>query len=91
MNDVLSFLTVPKCMKRNDFKNGFNAVYMIMEIKDPVANVRNFKSKKWHLRHIDKCPFLRLSGPVCIYTNATHSFPFVLNKLVCQGEICGAA
>ena len=34
MNDVLYFTTLPKCMKMNDFKNGFNAVYMVyMEIK----------------------------------------------------------
>ena len=32
MNDVLS-LTVPECVKMNDFKNVFNAIYMIMEIK----------------------------------------------------------
>ena len=30
---VLSFLPVPYCMKMNNFKNGYNAVYMIMEIK----------------------------------------------------------
>ena len=27
MNSVLSFLSVPNCMKINDFKNGYNAVY----------------------------------------------------------------
>ena len=26
-------LQVLKCVKMNDFKNGFNAIYMIMEIK----------------------------------------------------------